>query len=114
MPSAGAEHILNAVQNRTSADPDGLQNNQSALWTSRNRIRGDGSKGHTPYERDEVDEVVNQLADEGELIVWHGLLAPACPEHLRAIIENEQQADYPRRILIGRVNRLLQEGESDE
>lgn len=105
----GTEHVLEAVRDRTSPEPDGVQNNQSNIWTSRTRMRGDGSKGHTPLARDEVGGVIDQLVEERKVIEWNGLLAPATPEHLKAIIENERLTETPRKLLVGQANRWIQE-----
>lgn len=104
MPEGGISHVEECVHERTSPEPDGRQNNQSNIWTGRTRMRADGSKGQTPLERDDVDGVLNQLVDERRVFEWHGLLAPATEEHLRAIIENERKSDTPRKALIGEAN----------
>lgn len=118
-----SEYVLKCIRERTSPEPDSIQNNQSNLWTGRSRMRADGSKSGSPLSRDDVDEVVSQLIDEREVVSWHGLLAPATEEHLIAIIENERASDTPRKILIGKVNHWLRSlntdadrsgGESDE
>lgn len=109
MSTDGAEHVLEAVQDRTSSEPDGLQNNQSNIWTGRNRMRADGTKDDSPLERDEVDAVVDQLIEERKVFDWHGLLAPATDKHLRAIVENEGQSEVPRQLLVAKANRWLQE-----
>ncbi|WP_324662426.1 hypothetical protein [Haloarcula sediminis] len=75
-------------------------------------MRSDGSKGQTPLARGDVDSVINRLTDEREVFEWHGLLAPATEEHLKAIIENERLSDTPREILIGKVNRWLQSADT--
>jgi len=70
-------------------------------------MRADGSKSGSPLSRDDVDDVVAQLVDSRDVISWHGLLAPATEEHLRAIIENERASGTPRKLLIGKVNCWL-------
>jgi hypothetical protein len=106
--TSGISHVEECVHERTSPDPDGRQNNQSNIWTGRTRMRADGSKSHTPLERDDVDDVLNQLVDERRVFEWHGLLAPATEEHLRAIIENERKSGTLRKALIGEANAWIQ------
>lgn len=109
----GAAYVLECVRDRTSPEPDGVQNNRSNIWTGRGRMRADGSKTDSPLARDDVDSVIAQLIADHKVFEWHGLLAPATPEHLQAIIKNEQQSSLPRKRLIGKVNRWRQSLDTD-
>ena len=80
----------------------------ASCYTARRRLRQDGHKGSSPLERDEIDPVIDELVEDGELFEWHGLLAPATENHLRAIIGNENRSDTPRRLLIQQAQVLLE------
>jgi hypothetical protein len=107
--SSGESHIMEKIRERTSPEPDGRQKNTSNVWTGRSRMRSDGSKDESPLDRGGVDTALDSLISSREVYEWHGLLAPADEDHLRAIIENERMSDTPRRLLIGNVNAWLQE-----
>ena len=104
--------ILDEIEARTEPTPDGEQSARGAVWTSTQRMRTQAVKPHTAYEKADLEPVTAALEAQGEIILWHGLAAPATDEYLRAIIQNEQQADYPRWILIGKCNRVLAGGEA--
>lgn len=108
MPEDGADVIINVVEERTSPEPDGKQDTKSNVWTGRRRLRQDGHKGSSPLERDEIGDVIDELVDEGKLFEWHGLLAPATEQHLRAIVGNENRSDTPRRLLIQQAQDRLE------
>lgn len=91
--------VLERIHERTSADPDGIQDVESNVWTALDRLKSDGSKPHTAFERHQVGALVEDLAEAGEVITWHGLLAPADEAHRQAIIANENQTGLPRTIL---------------
>lgn len=110
----GASYVVECVRERTSPEPDGQQNNASNVWTGRTRMRSDGSKDQSPLDRDGVDAALDHLIASRRVYEWHGLLAPADEDHLRAIIENERMSDTPRRLLIGDVNAVLQELDGGE
>lgn len=107
------EWVLSRIRERTAPEPDGKQNGQSALWTSINWLKQDAS-GSDLLERDDVQPLVWELASRDRIIYWHGLMAPATDEHLRAIIENERQAGFTRKLLVGQCNQLLQAGREAE
>lgn len=98
--------VLEQIEERTETEVDGVQNAHGNLWTSSERMRADAVKPHTDYTKDSLKAAVNELREDGEIITWHGLLAPANGEHLTAIIENEAQSDVTRSILVGRCNEL--------
>ncbi len=104
------------IEERVEPEPDGVQNAESNIWTSLQRLKQEASKGHVSCSRDGVQDAVDRLVDDGRVIYWHGLIAPATDEHLRAIIENETQCGITRRLLIGKCNRLLESagGESGD
>ncbi len=79
----------------------------NSLWTSKKRIKAEASK--TDFvERDEVKDLVNDLELRGEVVYWHGLVAPTDPDHISEILRSEAMAEYPREILIGRLNEAKQ------
>lgn len=102
------EWALERIHDRVTPEPDGIQNAESNVWTSQQRLKSDASKSDV-IERDGVPKLVSALEQAGEVVYWHGLVAPASPEHLRAIIESERQSGVPRTILIGLCNRMLQD-----
>lgn len=108
MSEDGTAVILDVVEERTTPEPDGQQDSTSNVWTGRRRLRQDGHKGSSPLERDEINGVIDDLVEDGELFEWHGLLAPATEEHLRAIIGNENRSDTPRRLLIEQAQNQLE------
>lgn len=103
------EWALSRIEGRVEADPDGKQNEQSNVWTSEQRLKGDASKTDL-LERDDVGGLVRDLANAGDVITWHGLVAPATEEHLEAIIGCENRSDAPRRLLIERCKRVINGG----
>lgn len=105
------DSLMEAVERRTEPDPDGHQDVHGGIWTGLSRLKQEASKGNVPCDRDEIPRAVNRLAEDGRLISWHGLLAPATEDHLQAIIENERLADVSRSALVGKCNRLLQRGD---
>lgn len=108
-PETVDEWVLAEIQHRVEPDPDGHQNAESNVWTSKERLRDDGRKFSTRYSREEIESAVEQLVDRGEIVTWHGLLAPATPDHLRALIENEAEAGIKRATLVGYCNARLQD-----
>ena len=108
-PDAVEEWVLEEVEHRVKPQPDGLQDAESNVWTSKERLRDDGRKYSTKYSRDEIEAAVDELLERNEILSWHGLLAPATKPHLRAVVENEREAGIQRTVLIGRCNQLLQE-----
>lgn len=98
--------VYNQIVERTEADPDGEQNAHGNLWTSNERMRADAVKSHTEYTKESLKEAVTQLEEDGKIVSWFGLLAPATDEHLQAIIENEVNSDVTRTILAGQCNEL--------
>ena len=104
--NAAEQWVLEKVREDTAPDPDGHQDAHGTVWTGRRNVVGHGDKPGQPT-RDEKLGAVRALLERGELIGWHGLLAPATDEHLRAIIENERRAGITRKLLVGRANQLL-------
>ncbi|WP_435143845.1 hypothetical protein [Halobaculum sp. P14] len=99
--------IFGFVTDRTAPEPDGDQDATSNLWTGKQHLKADTH--HTDeLERDDVGSVIEELVADGSLVYWHGLVAPATDEHLRAIMENEGLADVSRSALVALCNRLLQ------
>lgn len=111
-PDSVTEWVVAEVAHRVAPEPDGKQNVQSNVWTSKERLRDDGRKFSVRYDTDEIEAAVAALDDAGKIVSWHGLLAPATDEHLKALIENESKADIKRTTLVGQCNALLQGGEA--
>ena len=56
---------------------------------------------------DNYETALKAAVQRDDLLRWHGQLAVAEPEPLRAVIEAEAASDSPRKALIGRCNQLL-------
>lgn len=98
--------VLEQIEERTETEVDGVQNAHGNLWTSNERMRSDAVKPHTDYTKDSLRTAVDELREDGEIVTWHGLLAPAVDDHLKAIIENEAESDVTRSLLVARCNEL--------
>lgn len=98
---------LEKIEDRTTPEPDGEQDVSSNVWTSLQRLKGDASKTEI-IERHAVKPLVTKLSVEELVLYWHRLIAPANPEHLRAVIKSESMSKAPRKILIEKCNDLLQ------
>ncbi len=98
--------VLAQIQERTAPEPDGVQSARGNLWTSNRRMRGDAVKPHTEYTKAGLKDAIVTLAERGEIVRWHGILAPATDGHLKAIIENERKAEITRALLVGLCNEL--------
>lgn len=110
MPDESAEEwVMTRVRERTDTEVDGKQMHSAAVWTSTTQMRSDSAKPSCPHSKDEIEVAIQSLRDDNRLVYWHGLMAPADPEHIRAIIQNEQEAGFTRRILVGKCNELLAE-----
>lgn len=77
------------------------------LWSSRSHVLQEAVKTTVGHEKAAVREAIQRAIANDDLFHWHGLLAPADPDHLRAIIEYEQQADITRKLMVGEINKLL-------
>lgn len=89
---------------------EGEEPQDKSLWTSKGRLKAEASKVDF-VERDEVAGLVDGLEARGDIVYWHGLIAPATEEHISEIIASEVQGTYPREILIGRLNSAKQSAE---
>lgn len=103
------EWTLSRVREQTQADPDGVQNAQGNVWTSKTRVLADARKSSTPFDRSAVESALAAHIDAGRVLSWNGLLAPADDDHLLAVIKNEQQAGITRALLVGKANKLRSE-----
>lgn len=103
------EYLLGVIDDRVDANGELGQNVNGDLWTSPKRIKQDGVKASVPYSRGDLEAEVNAAIDDGDLLAFAGLVAPVTPDHLRAIIQAERDADITRKVLVGKCNRLLQE-----
>lgn len=114
MTETPREWILQQLDKRTDADGERGQSASSDLWTGAYQITGaTGEKFSCPFSEEQLQSALNELRAENELIGWHGLVAPATEEHLRAIIAAENAADISRKTLIKRVCSVL-EGKNNE
>jgi hypothetical protein len=101
--------VLETVDEETEPVADGEQDAEGNVWTSAPHLRQNTEKFSTVVSSwDDVEDAIDSLMADGELIYWHGLLAPTDPEHLKAAIENERQAKWPRQLLTGNLNERLQ------
>lgn len=104
------EAILEQIRERTEPTPDGVQDGTGNLWTGNRRLRSDARKKHTDYTKLDVETLIPELERSGEIVTWHGLLAPATEEHVRALIQNEcEVADISRSLLLGKLNTVKAE-----
>lgn len=102
------EPILTEIKSKTkpTVEEDGnTQNVQADVWTSRSRISKSVAREYD-VERNNVREVIKQLDENGDVILWFGLLTVAEKDYLNAIIQNEMNSKFPRTILIGQCNQL--------
>ena len=106
------DELYRAIERRTEPNPDGVKNANGNLFTGKTRLKQEASKGNVPCSRDEVGEAVNRLIDEGRVVSWHGLLAPASEEYLKAIIRNEREYGFGRGLLINKCRKLLEDNSS--
>lgn len=102
------QNVLDTVRERTSPEPDGIQDARSNCWTSTEKLRYDAGKTNSKLPEGQVHEIVSELAANGDLFTWHGLVAPTTDDHLAALIENEELAsDWGgRRILKDQARNL--------
>ena len=63
---------------------------------------------------DDYETALEAAVQRGDLLRWHGQLAVAELEPLRAVIEAEAASDSSRKALIGRCNQLLDGNEGDQ
>lgn len=108
------EIVYDQIEQAVEPEPDGTQNAQGNIWTGANQVRREGEKNTVSYSKADVDEALDFLEAEGRIINWFGLVAPATDEHLRAIIQNEIQSQFTRKILVGKCNNLLRSKKDDE
>lgn len=101
--------ILERVNERVESVPGERQDEQATVWTSKKRLEQDAAKTDV-VDSDEIDSLVRHLANHGDLLTWHGLLAPATEDHVKAVVATENRADQPRKILIERCERVLNGG----
>lgn len=84
----------------------------ASLWTSKGRLKAEASKVDF-VERDDVADLVSALEARGEIVYWHGQIAPTGADHISEIIASEVKAEFPRSTLIGRLNSAKQSAEDD-
>ena len=85
---------------------------QKHPWSSKDHVRQDVQ--FREFSPEEIEAEINRMVDDGTLIYWHGWCAPNREDVLRAIIAAEREADFTRKILVGRCNRYLQEDSDGE
>lgn len=105
------EWVRERLEALTAPEPDGTQNNQGNVWASTGQLLNSGDKFSVPYDRSEIDAALDALADAGDILAFHGLVCPATPEHLQAVIANENRCEYPRKVLIEKASDMLQEAD---
>ncbi|RQG93759.1 hypothetical protein [Natrarchaeobius oligotrophus] len=109
MPSTALEaQVLSLINERTAPEPDGVQDASGELFTGTKRLKQEASKDNIDCSKAELEDAVDALVEEGSLITWHGLLAPANADHLQAIIENEKQSEITRDLLIRKCEGFLE------
>ncbi|WP_254831571.1 hypothetical protein [Haloglomus salinum] len=108
------QYVLDEVERRTDPVAEGKTNAHGPLWTSADGIRQDGDGEGSPWSPDHIRAAVQQLVDEDRLFGWHGLLAPATEEHLRAIVQREAQQDVTRTLLVAKANQRIAEISGEE
>lgn len=90
--------ILEAIHEFVDADDP---------WTSRERIRDWARKTTTDVDLEVAERVIRALIRENEIVYWHGLVMPADTELLRTAIEREIEAETTRKILVGKLNKIM-------
>lgn len=66
------------------------------------------------YSGDEIRAAAEAAIRNGDLIGWHGLVAPQTEAHLQRIIEYEvDEAEITRRLLVAKCNKQLDEMRSE-
>lgn len=111
MPSTELEaRVLELINKRTEPTPDGRQDASGNLYTGTGRLKQEASKNNIDCTKSDLEVAVAGLKAAGEVITWHGLLAPATTDYLEAIIENERKAGITRSLLIGKCERRLVTG----
>lgn len=92
------EFVREQVAERTSgSDP----------WTGKPIVAQEASKQSDDAFKAAVKTAVDELVAEGELFFWAGLIATADEETLQTIIRQERESEIPRKLLIGKANRVL-------
>lgn len=64
---------------------------------------------HSNLEREQAEKALQAAIENGDVIDWHGSYALATEESLLRVIETEVSSDFPRKLLIGKCNRMLTE-----
>lgn len=100
--------LFRAIERRTEPTVDGVKNANGKLFTGQTRLKQEVSKGNVPCDRDEINDAIGRLLAENRIVSWHGLLAPATDEHLKAIIRNERDHGFGRGLFINKCRKLLE------
>jgi hypothetical protein len=61
-----------------------------------------------PLEVDEYQRALQAAIENDDLLEWHGQLAVAEPDGLRAVIDGEADSETARKRLVANCNRLLE------
>lgn len=104
------EWVLDRIADRTEPDPESAQTPASegcTLWTGSGRLLQDAQKRSTDVDRGAIEDAIDRLRERRDVFYWAGYVTLATEEYLRAVIESERNSNFPRTILIGRVNRYL-------
>ncbi|WP_435147193.1 hypothetical protein [Halobaculum sp. P14] len=101
-----ARHVLDWVHENTAPEPNGEQNVYSSVWAGTNNLKAQARKDRIPFDVAELDSAYDELLSAEEIVVWHGLVAPATDDHLDAILQDEAKASQSRQVLVAKINRL--------
>lgn len=79
-------------------------------WTSRREVRQRASNGTgetlVQASKEQVDQWIYALVEQGEICYWGGLITLTEDQYLEAAIELEHEADFTRKILVGKINQI--------
>ena len=94
------DQIVEEVLNRLSTVED--------PWTTRGAVRGK-VRERDGISHEQSKDIASRLESFDSAYVWFGFVIRRDPEVIRSTIEQESEADVPRKILIGQLNDELQE-----
>lgn len=115
LTDGGTEHdcydaVLDTIEAHAT-DPD--RDLPRGPWGSIGHAMQDGrTKG---YSGEEVRAAAEAAIRNGDVIGWHGLVAPCTETHLQRIIEYEvNEAEITRRLMVAKCNKQLDELRTDQ
>lgn len=104
---------MQTVREQTEATTDGLQDVRAAVWTSKTHLNEGGRKFSTPYSLEAIKAAAEELEATGDLFGWNGLLTAPTEDRLQTVLENEDQSDTTRAVLVSKTNKRLQQIRAD-